>query len=294
MKGNSQLVSIIIPAYNAEKYIEETIQSVIDQTYTNWELIIVVDGATDRTGEIVKKIAKTDDRIQYILKDNSGVSDTRNKGLEKASGEFIGFLDADDTWNNNNLEEKINLLNSEPEVMWVFSDMYLCDAEMANPTLAPLGSDQNVLNSILLWEGEVVPGPCSNVLVRRSYLGEEIRFDEKFSTAADQDFTIQLAAKGGKGKRIPEPLWNYRVLSQSMSRNISVMEKDHIGVFLKAGANKLYESNRFRRKCFSNLYMILAGSWWTNGNNKFKAILFMVRSILLYPKNVNKLIKKLV
>ena len=138
----------------------------------------------------------------------------------------------------------------------------------------------------------MVPGPCSNVLVRRSYLGEDIKFDENFSTAADQDYTIQLAAKGGKAKRIPEPLWNYRVLSHSMSRNIAVMEKDHIGVFLKAEDNNLYKSNSFKRKCFSNLYLILAGSWWINGNNKIKGIRYIVKSILAYPQNVNKLLKK--
>ena len=288
----SDLVSVIIPAYNAERFIGETIRSVINQTYSVWELIIIIDGATDQTESIVQAFSKAHKNITYFKKPNSGVSQTRNVGLEKAQGEYLAFLDADDVWLPDNLEKKINALKEDPNLMWVFSDMYECDEKMGNCKLASTGRDENIIEDILLWEGEVVPGPCSNIIVRKSYLGGKIKFDRDFSSAADQDFTLQLAFKGGKGKRLPEPLWKYRVLGNSMSRNISVMEKEHLGVFKKAQKEGMFKDTHFRRKCFSNLYLILAGSWWKNGNNKFRGTYFLLKSIWTYPPNIHKLLNK--
>lgn len=88
------MISVIVPIYNAEKYLTKTIQSVLDQGYTNFEIVAVNDGATDRSLELLKKI--DDSRIRIINKVNSGVSDTRNVGIENAKGEYVCFLDADD------------------------------------------------------------------------------------------------------------------------------------------------------------------------------------------------------
>ncbi|HOC40486.1 MAG TPA: glycosyltransferase family A protein, partial [Bacteroidales bacterium] len=119
------LVSIIIPVYNGEKYISDTIQSVIDQTYKNWELIIVDDGSTDNTAEIVKQF--NDSRISYIKKNNTGVSDTRNVGAMISKGEILSFLDADDIWLPENLEKKVEKLINEPQCVLVYSSMFLWD-----------------------------------------------------------------------------------------------------------------------------------------------------------------------
>ncbi|MGB3902114.1 MAG: glycosyltransferase family A protein, partial [Bacteroidales bacterium] len=116
------LVSIIIPVYNGEKYISDTIQSVIDQTYKNWELIIVDDGSTDNTAEIVKQF--NDSRISYIKKNNTGVSDTRNVGAMISKGEILCFLDADDIWLPENLEKKVEKLITEPKGVLVYSSMF--------------------------------------------------------------------------------------------------------------------------------------------------------------------------
>src|SRR5690625_1209037 len=89
-------ISIIMPAYNAERYIEKSIASVINQTYQSWELIIVDDGSKDTTGQLIKKIAEKDDRIKFFKNEkNSGVSATRNRGISFALGEWIAFLDSD-------------------------------------------------------------------------------------------------------------------------------------------------------------------------------------------------------
>ncbi|MDC0270544.1 glycosyltransferase, partial [bacterium] len=90
------LISVIIPVYNAAPYIERCLRSVVKQTYRNLEIIVVNDGSTDGTDEILDQFAGTDDRIVVIHKKNTGVSDTRNKGLDFASGDYIGFVDGDD------------------------------------------------------------------------------------------------------------------------------------------------------------------------------------------------------
>ena len=97
------LVSIIIPVFNAEEYLDKCIQSVLSQSYKNWELILVNDGSTDNSGMICDKFAKTDSRIHYIQKDNTGVADTRNLGLNHTKGDYIMFLDSDDYWRYDNV-----------------------------------------------------------------------------------------------------------------------------------------------------------------------------------------------
>lgn len=282
------LISVIIPVYNTEKYIHETIKSVVEQTYTNWEIIAINDGSTDHSFSLLTEIAKSDSRIKIYDIPNSGVSNARNTGINIAKGELIALLDADDTWTNDNLAKKVTVLEN-PLIDWVYSDSSLIDEES---TLIgdKKGDDTNILNDYLEWNKTVVPGPCSNVVLKRKCL-ETVRFDSSFSTAADQDFCFNLSASY-KGKRIPEKLWSYRILGNSMSRNISVMEKDHIGVYKKAAKNKLFKGFWFKQKCFSNLYLILAGSWWKNGNNKKRGMLFILKAILTYPPNVIKLFQK--
>ncbi len=286
-----KLVSIIIPAYNAQKYIEATIQSVLKQTYTNWNLIIINDGSTDDTEKIIKSNF-TDNRITYIYQENGGVSKARNNGIENAKGEYIAFLDADDFWLPENLGEKVKVLNNNPDVDWVYSNMYESDPFLENLMLAPKGKQDEVLNNLLLWNGEVVPGPSSNILLRkRCFDNKEIRFDHNISTAADLDFCIQLAGKF-KAFLISEPLFIYRVLNQSMSRNISVMEKDCIYIYKKAASKGLFHSFSFKRKCFANMYLILAGSWWVNNKNKTRGTYFIIRSVLSNPFIIFRLLKK--
>src|SRR5690554_1294971 len=108
------LMSIVIPCYNGERFIRETINSVINQSYSNFELIILNDGSTDKSLEIIESIK--DNRIQVINKTNSGVSDTRNKGLQISKGSFILFLDADDIIEPKFLETAILVLSENEEL----------------------------------------------------------------------------------------------------------------------------------------------------------------------------------
>lgn len=104
------LVSVVMPSYNSEKYIPEAIHSVIAQTYENWELLIIDDGSTDSTANIVKQFSDIDSRITlYSNSKNMGVALTRNKGMDLAKGSWIALLDSDDVWHKDKLEKQLEL-----------------------------------------------------------------------------------------------------------------------------------------------------------------------------------------
>lgn len=280
--NNMPLVSIIVPAYNAGKYIAETIDSVIAQTYSNWELIIVNDGSSDNTLPIIETYSHKDTRISFITKPNTGVSDTRNTGIAKARGEFIAFLDADDVWLPNNLEKKTDYLKNHPDIDFVFSNMLQADQYLQSQTLAPKGKDTAIFEDLLLWNGEVIPGPSSNLLVRKKCLDAGIRFDKRLTTIADQNFTVQLAAKF-KGKLLDEALWVYRIIPGSMSKSLAVMEKDSLTTYAIYKENNFFKSESFQKKCFANMYLILSGSWFKDDGNFSKGSKYLWLAFIASP-----------
>lgn len=111
------LVSIIIPVYNVEMYLEECLNSVINQTYANLEIILIDDGSTDKSWEICDEFAKKDNRIKVIHQKNAGVSSARNKGLDSLSGEFVTFIDSDDTIEKEHIENMVNLLEDDIDIV---------------------------------------------------------------------------------------------------------------------------------------------------------------------------------
>ncbi len=120
MQSSIPLVSVIMPAYNAEKYISKSIQSVLEQTYQNWQLIIVNDGSKDDTSSIIKCF--DDKRIRLIEQENSGVSKARNTGIEYSDGEYIAFLDSDDIWLDKKLEVQVNFMLNNLNIVLSYMD----------------------------------------------------------------------------------------------------------------------------------------------------------------------------
>lgn len=287
---SQDLVSIIIPAYNAGKFIDSTIQSILQQTHSNWELIIIDDGSTDDTAQKIQPYL-SDNRIRYFLQQNKGVSYARNYGFTYASGKFIGFLDADDYWLPENITEKLKKFDSGEDYGLVHSDMKVVDEQMQETGELLTGNEGNLLDELLLSKGCSIPAP-SSILVKKEVVSMVQGFDINISTSADLDFFLRIAQLFPIG-RIPKPLGLYRKHPENMHLNIQRMEKDNIYVYQKAERNNMFRSELFRRRCFSNMYMILAGSWWINGSNKIKGMEYICKSILTYPPSVMKLLKKL-
>jgi glycosyltransferase involved in cell wall biosynthesis len=277
------LISVIIPCFNAAFFLQEAIESVLNQNYPNLQLIVVNDGSTDNSLKIAKQYEK--DNVLIIDKLNTGVSDSRNQGAQIAKGKYLAFLDADDVWKAEKLKESIEVFE-EHNVGLVHTYMEVINEESLPTGEILKGKKGNLLESLLLWNGCNIPSP-SSILISKSAFDEVGGFDPSFSTAADQDFFFRLATKFNVGI-VKKPLGQYRVHSNNMHSNIELMEKDHIGVYEKASKAGLFKSKSFEKKCFANLYKILAGSWWKDGNNKLKGLKFIIKSILIYPPIVKK------
>lgn len=144
----NNLISVIIPAYNIEKYIQKCVLSVLKQTYTNLEIIIVNDGSTDKTGAVCDELAKTDDRIKVLHQQNMGLSEARNNGIKLASGEYISLIDGDDIVKKDFLRNMADAMKDNVDVVVggyktvVDTKKILCINEMSNSTLS--GKDATI------------------------------------------------------------------------------------------------------------------------------------------------------
>ncbi len=218
--SNSLLVSIIIPCYNAEKFIANTIHSVLNQSHQDLELLIINDGSTDNTEDAIAAIQ--DSRIFFSSKKNTGVSDTRNKGLEIAKGDYVLFLDADDLLSPNFLEKHVSYLEanrnfgfSSSKVMMINEEGKLISSKALN------GTSNNILEDVLSYNTEIITSP-SNYLFRKSVLeNHNIKFDPELTSSADRFFLIELS-KYAYGTLIENDCnLFYRVHEKSMSNIVN-------------------------------------------------------------------------
>jgi len=274
------IVSIIVPLYNCERFIAQTIESVIQQTVQSFELLVIDDGSTDGSRQIVNEYAMQDERVKYSYQENAGVSVARNRGFKKSKGRFVAFLDSDDVWLPDNLSLKLKKFEDD-DIGLVHSDGLLIDEEAKRSETILSGMEGRVLEAMLLWDGTQIPGP-SSVLIRRDVLEAVGLFDENLSTAADKDLFIRIASQYRIG-RLPEVTWYYRIHGNNMHKNIAVMERDILRIYAKARSSNLFFTRNFERKCFSTMYLILAASWAGDGKSLRKSLPFVWRALWLNP-----------
>jgi len=291
MANAQPLVSVIIPAYKAGQYLEETVRSVLKQDYTNFELIIVDDGSPDNQAATIAPVVASDDRIQYIKQKNGGVSSARNHGYRLSQGQYLAFLDADDVWLPDNLSSKVAKFEEEEAFGLVHSDSAIMDEHSQKTGKIKQGKEGQLLEDLLLWKGTCVPTP-SSILVKRAVIEKVGGFDLELSNAADQEFFFRVA-KHYKIGRVPRVTWQYRIHQNNMHSNIPVMEQDALLAYQRAEENKLFQSRNFRNHCFSNMYLIMGASWWGDGNNKWKGLQYLLQAIWTYPPNIRKVFRKL-
>ncbi len=200
----SSLVSIVIPAYNAECHIAATVRSVLSQTYGEYELIIVDDGSSDRTAEIVGTFLPHE-KITCIRQRNGGVSRARNTGIHAASGKYVAFLDSDDLWLPTKLARQVAYLDRYPRIGVVFSDCEIRDendvvtrsylSTKANYRLLLAQKDDfKDAFPVLLEEMFMIP---STLMIRRECFDLAGMFDEDIPTVEDRDLVLRLAMHCG-------------------------------------------------------------------------------------------------
>lgn len=209
----SHKVSIITPLYNSESFIAETIQSVIAQTYTNWEMLIVDDCSTDNSKSIIEDFSKHDDRIKYFKTSSPSGSPTipRNIGIEMASGRFIAFLDSDDLWNSDKLQLQIPLFNDE-KVGIVFSDYEKINEEGQSDKRFIFAPNKVSYKDLL--KGNVIA--CLTVIFDSEKLSKLY-----FTKQGHEDyvFWLSILKKGYIAKNVGHVLAKYRVRKSSVSSN---------------------------------------------------------------------------
>lgn len=210
------LVSIIIPCYNGEQYIEETIQSIIAQTYDNWEILFIDDGSTDSTATLVKKMAKTDAIINYFHQVNQGVSKSRNRGIKEATGEYLVFFDADDLMTKDFLEKRIGLLESNPSVDFCCSDVLTFPGERRLT-----GAIKDIPREFFVDRINIVSCPSNYLFRRKALLATNVVFNGLLYNAADRLFLMEISKylKGGYITQGGELY--YRVHEKSMSSRVN-------------------------------------------------------------------------
>ena len=228
-------VSIIIPAYNVAPYIGETLDSVFGQTFADFEVIVINDGSPD-TAELERELARFLDRINYLKQENRGASAARNTGLRAARGEFVAFLDADDLWLSNYLDEQIKFMQE------CDCDLVCADADVFSD---PENHHKSYMESLMpdaLPAGEVtfiglLSGAqsliTSGVVVRRELVLEAGFFDEALRNSQDFDLWLRLAHDGTQMAYQRRVLLRYRSRDNSLSgdevnihqRELRVLEK---------------------------------------------------------------------
>ena len=211
IKMGNKLVSIITPSYNSTKYISQTIDSVINQLYENWEMLIIDDCSPDNANEIIEKYSKKDIRIKLIkLTKNSGPAIARNEGIKQAKGKYIAFLDSDDIWLPEKLEKQVNFMKNN-NLAVTCSSYYTID------------ENNNKINTRIVKELF-----SYSDMLKSNYIGNltGIYDCEKLGkvymdNVGHEDYTLwlKIMKKVATTKAISEPLAKYRILNNSISAN---------------------------------------------------------------------------
>jgi len=251
-------ISVIVPAYNAERYILETIETVRQQIFLDFELIVINDGSTDHTLELLNTVKEP--RLKIISYQNGGVSVARNRGITHANGDFIAFLDADDLWTSDKLELQLSALQQHPEAGVAYSWTHYMDEQGKYfHTGEPITFEGNVYADMLV-NNFLASG--SNPLIRRQALESTGEFDPELAPSEDWDFYLRLAARW-PFVVVPKPQILYRRATGSGSSKIEVMEKAALGVIEKAFRDAPLEFQLLKNQSRANLYQFLAHLYLT-------------------------------
>ncbi len=298
-------ISIIIPTYNRANLIKNTIMGVINQTYTDWELLVVDDGSTDNTREIVEELIEKDNRIKYFYEENSGCpSGPRNLGIEKAQGEYVAFLDSDDEWNPFKLEKQLKVFenSNNPKLGVVACYLYIKDNKTGE-----IISEYNKF-----YRGDVLeklinnnfPFTSSCIMTKLSILKEVGPFDSIFKVSEDVDMWLRISKLGYEFDYAPEYLLNYLVHDSNIyygnkdfdgEKEFIVLITKHKDLYLKHNSSILGYYYYFVTKEYNKARKYLIRRLFEknlNSREKVKAFGYIIISIFPFLKNFSKIIWK--
>lgn len=240
------LFSIIIPCYNQAHFLPDCLESLLKQSFPNWEAIVVNDGSTDTTSEVAKSYQNKDARIKLVEKENGGLSSARNFGIQSAQGNRFIFLDADDYLYPNCLIEISKLVvQDSDQVLIQYGYSYVSEDKMTILHSVLPSQQKNIIPQIF----SSVLGPCHSICISKKLFDSIGFFDESLRSVEDWDFWLRAAKAGATQKTIKMPLVYYRYVRNSMSRNAFVMYDAIKKVVLRGPQkdNRILENSPFNK-----------------------------------------------
>jgi len=217
MKNQDSLVSVIIPVFNAEKYLGEAIESVLNQDYSPTEIIMVNDGSTDGSQEVAKHYKS---QIHYIYQENMGLGKALNRGLESARGNFFSFLDADDIWIKDKLSQQVEVMKQSPDIDMIFGTVI--------SFLSPELNDQT--KKEIRHSREPIPGYCKGTMLIRKESFQKIGpFSTRWHLGDFVDWYCRAIEKGLKSIMLPRTVLRRRIHKE----NQGIRERIHRGDYIK-------------------------------------------------------------
>lgn len=275
-------VTVAIPAYNSEKFLEDALESVFTQTHGWSECIVVDDGSTDATPDI----ARSFERVRYIRKRNGGDASARNLAIEEATGEFIAFLDADDVWLPDKLQIQMKLFDSDPSLGIVYSGVTIVDEDLTPKGVLRAAPPQVALRNTLILEKPYMTGIGSTAVLPTD-VARRVRFDERLRASSDWAFACRVAIDHAVAS-IDRPLVLYRQhRGPQVHHNIEAIERDMNLVWneLFDGRSLPSSLTRYRRRASANLNLSLAASSHKTGD-LIGSTRYLMRALLLRPDRV--------
>jgi len=245
------LISVIIPAYNQGRYLAAAVQSVLDQTLQDFEIIVVDDGSTDQTRQVAAGI--DDPRLRYIYQENSGLSAARNTGIRNSTGNTLTFLDSDDLFDPRKLELLADKLDSDPELGFAAGMAVLID-QNGNPLGKTFDQPPPAdLTDLLYWN----PFHVCSVMIRRNWQEQAGLFDESLRAYEDWDMWLRLARLGCRMGWVAEPVSYYRFHTDQMTRDRERMTTASFAVLSKTFADPALPPNWQAKKdlAYSSAYL---------------------------------------
>ena len=247
------LVSVVIPAYNSESTILETVQSVLQQTLTDFELIVIDDGSTDGTLSILKQIK--DSRLNVFSYQNGGLATARNRGIERAAGQFVTFIDADDLWMPDKLEKQVAALQASPSAGVAYSWTKAMDHSGQRFYEGCSESYAGNVYAQLLRCNFITSG--SNVMMTREAIASSGVFDSTLRYCEDWDYYLRIA-RSWPFACVPHYQILYRQTAGSLSTNVSKMEEAYERVCDRAFKDASKHVQQIRPECLARVNQHLA------------------------------------
>jgi glycosyltransferase involved in cell wall biosynthesis len=272
-------VSVVIPAYNAMTYLPKTLDSVLQQSFTDFEVLLINDGSTDSIESWFTTV--NDDRVRLISQANQGLPGARNTGIKEAQGDYVAFIDADDLWEPTKLEKQVRCLDAKPEVGLVYAWTLLIDQDGNSiGTVTAAQAEGNVWEQLLL--GDVV-GSGSAAMIRRICFDQVGMFDTELTSIEDCDMWVRIAAHYPFAV-IKEVLVYYRQHPSGMSRNYDRMaQNSRLKIdknFAQVPLNMLY----LRPRAYGHAFLWLAWKIIFEGGPIDRASHYAQHAALHYPK----------